>query len=321
MTDLTATPRAASHGGAGLAGWTAAVGSSVALSTAPVIGKAILKTGLQPTELLVLRLWITSALLLATVALTTGLGSLRLDRRGLLASAIGGLSNGAAVLLFFLSLALQDASISALLYALYPLAVLGLLALRGEKFTNRNLARLALGLGGVYVLIGRPEPGALVSWLGVVVVLLSAAGAALHSALTQWYLQGFNALTVTLYTVVFMTVAVTGLWLAQGAPWQAPTPAAWAGIVALALVPTYLARLWMFAGIRRLGSARVALLGPLETLLTVAWSVLFLAERLSLPQWAGSVLILISAGLATARLRRPPAARPRARGGAARSDR
>jgi drug/metabolite transporter (DMT)-like permease len=50
-----------------------------------------------------------------------------------------------------------------------------------------------------------------------------------------------------------------------------------------------------------IGSGQLALLGPLETMLSVIWAVLFLHERLSLWQFAGGALILLSAALAVQR--------------------
>jgi drug/metabolite transporter (DMT)-like permease len=59
----------------------------------------------------------------------------------------------------------------------------------------------------------------------------------------------------------------------------------------------------MFSGLQRIGGGQVALLVPLETLLSVLWSVLFLQEHLSLWQALGGVLILSSALLAIQRLK------------------
>lgn len=47
-----------------------------------------------------------------------------------------------------------------------------------------------------------------------------------------------------------------------------------------------------------MSGGQMALLTPIETLLTVVWSILFLNERLSALQWIGGILILISAVLA-----------------------
>lgn len=44
-----------------------------------------------------------------------------------------------------------------------PLAVLVILALLGERFTKRNLLRLGLGLGGVYLVVG-PGGNVDMSW-------------------------------------------------------------------------------------------------------------------------------------------------------------
>jgi drug/metabolite transporter (DMT)-like permease len=58
----------------------------------------------------------------------------------------------------------------------------------------------------------------------------------------------------------------------------------------------------MFEGVRLLGSGQVALLLPLETLLAVFWSVVFLGERLTFWEWVGGGLIMFSALLAIQRL-------------------
>jgi drug/metabolite transporter (DMT)-like permease len=60
----------------------------------------------------------------------------------------------------------------------------------------------------------------------------------------------------------------------------------------------------MFAAIHRIGSGQVALMGPLEVLLGVAWTQIFLDERLSALQIIGGLFILISATLSARRLAR-----------------
>ena len=74
--------------------------------------------------------------------------------------------------------------------------------------------------------------------------------------------------------------------------------------VSLAVISSYLARLTYLAGVGRVGSGRLALLGPVETMLGVIWSILFLHERLSPMQFVGGALILASALLAVQRLGR-----------------
>ena len=132
----------------------------------------------------------------------------------------------------------------------------------------------------------------------------------------QWYLQDHDAYAVTFYMVVGMLAVALLWWIVQGLPWQPVSPLAWGLLLALVVVSTYLARLTMFVAIRVVGGGQMGLLAPVETMLTVLWSVIFLQERLSPLQWVGSSLVLLSALLAMHRLGRvrwrPPAPGPAA---------
>ena len=278
----------------------AAFGSTVAFSIAPVITTALFAAGAHPNIVIAVRLVLTTVLLLATLAAASP-DRLRIDRRGLLITLTAGLATGASLLMFFWSLTRLDTSVAAMLFSLYPLVVLGLLALRGEKLTYRHGARLGLGLVGVYLLIGA---GGRVDTLGVALVVASVLLASLQTVFIQWFLQGYNGLTVTLYMVAAMAAVAVGWWTVQGTAWAPLAWPVWVGIGVLALVCTYLSRVMMFTALQRLGGSQVTLLVPLETLLTVVWSVLFLGERLTPVQLAGSGFILVSAALAARRLGR-----------------
>ncbi len=272
--------------------------SSFAFSIATPLAKGAIDSGLDPTTLLTLRLILSTLLLGVSIALTTP-AYLHLDRRGLLVCGVAGLSNGVGMLTYFLALARIDGSLAVMIFAISPLVTLAFLALRGERFSRRHFFRLALGLGGVYLLIG---PAGRVDWLGVLLVLVTVCTFALHLALIQWFLQPYDARTITFYVVATMTIVNSGLWLTQGGEWHNVGWSGWLIIGVLALVSTYLARLAMFEGVRRLGGSQVALLLPLETLLAVIWSVAFLGERLNMGEWLGGGLILGSALLAIQRL-------------------
>jgi drug/metabolite transporter (DMT)-like permease len=279
-------------------GWFMALFSSFAFSLATPIAKGAIEAGLDPTTLLTVRLILSTLLLGLSIGLTAP-SYLRLERRGLLVCGVAGLANGIGMLTYFWALARLDGSLAVMIFAISPLVTLAFLALRGERFTRRHFFRLALGLVGVYFLIG---PGGRVDWLGVCLVLVTVGAFALHLALIQWFLQPYDARTITFYVVTVMTIVNIGLWLTEGSEWRGLGWSAWLVIGVLALVSTYLARLAMFEGVRRLGGSQVALLLPLETLLAVIWSVVFLGERLALWEWIGGGLIMVSALLAVQRL-------------------
>lgn len=281
-------------------GWAMAIISTLSFSVASPIAKSAIDEGMHPTTLLTGRLFLSTLLLALSIILTSP-QRLVIDRRGLLICGSAGLGNGVGMVSFFWALTKVDASVAAMVFALSPLAVLALLALRGEKFTQRHTVRIVLGLGGVYLLIG---PDGTVNWVGVGLVCLAITSYAIHLGLIQWYLKEYDARAVTLYVIIGMSITSFGFWLFQGAEWHAPGPSGWLAMIVLAVVSTYMARLTMFAAIRSLGSGQVALLAPTETLLTVMWSIIFLQERLTPWQWLGGLLILTSALLAIARLNR-----------------
>lgn len=286
-------------------GWGIALLSTLASSGLSTIAKITVDLGLDSAVVLALRLVIATALVALTI-LAIRPALLRLPGRGLAVAVFGGAVAGAGQLAYFNALHDLSASVAAMLFALYPLAVLLLLALRGEAFTRRNWLRLALGLLGVYGLLG--GEGGQVGWLGVALVAFSVFGFALLTALIQWYLKDADGMTVTLYTLAGMgLVNVLGWaaqalpWAAQTSPWVDPGPLGWLAILLLAVLVSYIGRLTYFFAIRHIGGGQTALLMPLEILLSVLWSLIFLGERLTPAQWLGGGLIVLSTALAIER--------------------
>ncbi len=281
-------------------GWTMALLSTLASSILSPVAKVAVDLGLDPAIVLAVRL-VIAALLLALTILLTRPAQLRMDARGLLICLGTGAGTGLGMWMYFRALTWTSASIAAMTFSLYPLAVLGLLALRGESFTYRQGVRTGLGLAGVYLLV---EVGGKADGLGVLLVFGAIMGFAILTVVIQWFLQGYDTMTVTLYTVVGMALPNLAWWVVHDIPWRAPGWLGWLTIVLLALVVTYLGRVTQFIAIREIGGGQVALLMPLEIFLSVVWSVLFLSERLTAWQWVGGGLILLSALLATRRLGR-----------------
>ena len=281
-------------------GWALALLTSVSFSTMPPVLKYAINLGLDPPQLLAMRYLLATLLLSGTVAIIAP-RRLRADRYLILFASIGGLAYASAVFLYSYSLTRLNASVAAMTFSLYPLLVLGVLAFLGERFTYRNIVRLALGLAGVYLLIG---PGGGVDPVGILLVIGAMIAMTGYLFAIQGRLASYDALTAAVYLVAAMTVAINLIWLIGGAPWQSPGGRGWMAIGWMAIIGTYLAQLTMVTSIRIIGGGQVALLNPLETFMTVIWSVLFLSESLTVIQWVGGGLILLSALLAIQRLRR-----------------
>jgi len=281
-------------------GWGLALLTTFSFSTMPPVLKYAINLGIDPPQLLTLRYLLAAMLLGGTIAMFSP-KRLRADRNLIFFASIGGLGYATAVLLYSYSLTRLNASVASMTFSLYPLLVLGVLAFLGEKFTYRNIVRLALGLTGVYLLIG---PGGQVDFLGVLLVFGAMAAMTVYLFTVQWRLGTYDILTVAVYMVTTMACAISLVWLSQGATWVTPGWQGWLAVSWMAIIGTYLAQLTMVTSVRIIGSGQVALLNPFETFLTVVWSVLFLSESLTMIQWVGGGLILLSALLALRRLRR-----------------
>jgi len=68
-------------------------------------------------------------------------------------------------------------------------------------------------------------------------------------------------------------------------------------LIALTLV-TFMSRLTLFAGVKLIGGVQTSLFGLAELLVTILLAQLFLGENLSLAQWAGAGILIITVALA-----------------------
>ena len=265
----------------------------------PPLIRAAIDGGLNPTTLTMAR-FLLGVMLLGAVLGVAAPAHFRIDRYGLLFAGLTGLLNGISLLTFHWALTRVSASIASMLISTQPLFVLLLLSLRGEKFTYRNTVRMALGIGGIYLLIG---PGGQVDSLGVLMVLFAVLVNAGQFVMIQWFLRDYGTWQVTVYYFTGGALFVSAIWLLQGVEWHVPGLVGWLFIGVLGLVGLGV-RAATVGAIRYIGSGQLALLNPLASLLAVVWSILFLSEKFSLVQWFGGLLIITSALLTIHRIRR-----------------
>lgn len=283
-----------------------ALGASVAFSVAPVVGRSAILSGTEPTELLVWRfltavilIWLTRALFPSPNS-SNGGGLEEVEARSLGLIGLVGLANGSAMICFFFALAKLEASMTSMVLSTLPVVVLVILAFLGEPLTQRKIARLTLAMAGLYLLIG---PGGEVDMHGVALAMVAVVLFAGQLVVTQPLVRKHDAQTVTRLVMTVMLLVIFGYWWFRDGDLQIPSLREWIYIVLLGVIATFAARLLLYGAVRRVGSGQMSLLMPLETLLSITWSVLFLGEGLSAIQWLGGLLILVSAALAVRRIR------------------
>jgi drug/metabolite transporter (DMT)-like permease len=177
-----------------------------------------------------------------------------------------------------------------MLYSFYPLFVAIWLLLDRQSITRLTILRLAITIPAVFLLI---LPGAKpVDLPGALMMLGSAILYALHMLSNQRILFEVPAQTVTLYTLLSMAVTVDIAFVIADRSLPAIT-ITWWPVLAMAAI-TFFSRLTLFLGIKHLGGLQTALLGLAELIVTVALAQVWLGEHLSLYQWMGAFLLILS---------------------------
>lgn len=272
-------------------GVAAALLASLFAGLAPILGKLAYQAGVDPSTLVALRTALAAGLLWAFYLLFW--------RRYIsvgwqdLVSCMGmGIANGVGSLLYYNGLALMDASLAHLLYSMYPFWVFIFLSAAGHPISRMAILRLGLVLMSVFLLTW--QGGGLVDPLGMTLMIGAGALYGFHLVLGQWTLADVDPRTVTLYGLTTMAVVVAIPFLARGGPAGPISTDGRVAILLVAIFPTALARLLVFAGVRRIGGAQTALLSMAEPLVAVILAFVLLGERFTPQQWIGAGLFLIS---------------------------
>jgi drug/metabolite transporter (DMT)-like permease len=258
---------------------------------APIFGKLAYHAGVDPSTLVALRTAIAAGMLWL-IYLLFWRRQLSIRWHQLLGCVGMGVANGIGSLLYYTGLARVDASLGHLLYSMYPFWVFIFLSAAGHPVSRLAVLRLGLALLSVFLLTW--QGAGLVDPLGVSLMLGAGALYGFHLVLGQWTLADVDSRTVALYGLTTMAVVVGVARLAQGRPMDPITTEGWTAILLLAFLPTALARLLVFAGLRRLGGFQTSLLGLSELLVAVGVAFALFGETFSLQQWIGAGMFVIS---------------------------
>ncbi|WP_029770425.1 DMT family transporter [Pseudogulbenkiania sp. MAI-1] len=260
--------------------------SAVAFGAMAILARFAYADGTSPATLLLLRFAIAGLVLLPWVRLRrlpwpTG--------RPLLALVLmGALGYAGMSACYFNALNHASAGTVALLLYLYPVLVLLLSMLLGERLTSLRLIALLLALSGLAVTIGlefsaRP--------LG----LLLGIGAALIYSLYILAGSRFTAGTDPLAAACVVTLSATASYAVQIA-WQGWTPPqstqGWLAIVTMALLCTVAAVALFLHGLEKIGATRASLVSTAEPVVTILLAWALLGEPIGLSQMLGGMLIL-----------------------------
>lgn len=271
----------------------AALVSALILGTTPILGKLSYAAGMNPYSLTAVRTSLAAGVLwLLYLSTKHNRKFIYIYPAGLLISFTAGALNGISSLLYYNGLTLIDAGIGQMLYSLYPLFVIIIRRLDGQRISNWTKVRLALALAAVILLVN--ARGGTVNLTGMALMLGAGLMYAMHLAVSQRVLYEMPAPTVALYVLTGMTIVVAAAYFLHG-PSDIPASGLPPTLVLAAI--TVASRLLMFLGVKQLGSIQTALLGVTEILVAVALSIALLGEELVVRQWIGAIILISSLSL------------------------
>lgn len=270
-------------------GITAALSSAVLLGVVPIFGKVAINAGFSPLAVIALRTSI-AALLMLSLMVVKMRPFLYIYPVGLVGCILAGVINGLGSILYYSALSRLDASLAHMLYSSYPIFVAFWLMLDHQPITRITLVRLLLAVPAVVLLVGTSTHS--VDLVGAVMMIGSAALYSLHLLINQRILFEAPAQTVTLYTLLAMAATVVIAFFAGKSSLPGLTTPWWP-VIAMGII-TFFSRLTLFLGVKHIGGLQTALLGLAELFVTIFLAQYFLAERLSIAQWIGALLLMAS---------------------------
>ena len=279
-------------------GLIAALATPLLMGIAPILGKNAIRAGVDPFALAALRTCLAAALLWI-VYLIAFRKYTYIFPAGLLGTLIVGGVNGLGSLFFYNGLLLlDDASLAQLLSTLYVIFAMMLTRFDGERISRMSLFRAGLAITAVFLITGGARDS--VNWWGVVLMIVSAFLYALHVVLSQRAMYEMPAPTMALYAMSAMGLTVLVAWLIRGgivgAVWEPVSLAGWEFVIALAVL-TALSRVTLFSGVRSLGGLQAILLNVAELAVTLIAAFVFIGERMTLVQWGGALVMVLSVAL------------------------
>lgn len=216
-----------------------------------------------------------------------------------------GIFHGLSSVIAFQSLLYIPAGVFILLFYTFPIIVVSVSRLLGERLPKVFWISLLLTLSGVALtaiseLSGVGEMGD-EAFLGVVFALLSALTVAIYFILNQRILRGHGGVTrgvVWILTSAGITLFIVTQLTGQGIGLNAIGDS-WAILLLFGICGTSFSVYMLNLGIQRLGAARTAVVATFEPIFALFFAWALMGELLKLPQFLGGALIMSSVVLLT----------------------
>lgn len=269
--------------------WLAAVSSSI-YGTIPILAKLGYSAGLQLDQMLALRFALAAAIMSLAVLAAGGLPRGTNRTQMLILGLLGAVGYGGQTLLFFTALRTLPAGQTELISYAYPaLVAVGAWLVYRRPLQRKRVVLIVLSVFGVALLLGDV---ALHPNSTLLLAAVQPFGIAAYLLLTERLLRR----TPPLVAGYFIVIGAAAFWITAAIVDRqlgvAPDLTAWIVIAALAIGPSVIAIPLNLLGLKAIGSERVALVGAVEPLVTVALAAVLLGETFGWLQGVGALIVI-----------------------------
>lgn len=205
---------------------------------------------------------------------------------------MGVIGVGCAILFFFFSVELIEASIASLIVYTYPVLTFVLMYLySGYKVTRVKVMSLLVTFMGLGFVLKIGVGGAVnLEPMGVMFALMAALCYAIYNVLSEKALSGgFSPVRVVTYAMCF---AIVFFGLSFGFRAYPVSLELWGIALVLGFVSTYIPFLFYIYGVKHIGADKSVIVSSIGPIFVVTWTSMFLGETLDLTQFAGMALII-----------------------------
>lgn len=249
---------------------------------------------IQPLGFGVIRYSVSTVILFLLLKLREG--SVGISLRALPAVAIcGAVGLGLNQIGFLLGIHLVHASLAAIILATSPLiTAVGAAIWSGESLRRRTLVALLVSFAGVIEVIAGEGLQISASWVGGLLILLSASTLGISAIIAKIPLRRYSPLRVTSWMALFGTCVLLpgGIPGLLATSWPAVTPGIVGAATFTVIGSTVIGNLaWNYA-VQQLGATRTSTYTYLQPVLGVATAVVLLGDRLNGVQLLGGAIVL-----------------------------
>ena len=273
-------------------GYALGVAAAASYGLNPLFALPLLGAGVDAYSVLFLR-YFFAVPMLAVMMVVRGRG-FGLRRGQVVPLAVLGILMAFSSLALYLSYAYIGAAIASTLLFVYPILVTLIMALfYHERVSRLTVVCILLATAGIGLLY-RGDDGAVLSPMGLLLVLLSALSYAVYLvAVNRGQMKEIPTLKLTLYVIAFGLLLFAFRFRMGTFAILSANPWLWASAFSMALFPTAISLICTSAAIHKIGSTPVAILGAMEPVTAVAIAILVFNEVLT-PRLAIGMLLVVA---------------------------